>query len=209
MTHVSWSGESCELLIQIQGPSPDWRFGVKYQFTLQDQRKLGRSHSSSRSRHLWSGMQRSQRMSFSSTITGWNSSQSMRRSAQKRSQAQSRSHLPLQNVKGHLAQSLNVSSSDSTTWPQVPCTTDQLLQQCSSCRPQAYLSVRPVKEDRDQHVQERQRQRPKIKRTERKRIKRVLVISESQRKVKRQRKDQIKRQRSMDYLVMGSKSAEC
>ena len=44
-----------------------------------------------RSCHRWSGMQRSQRMSFSSTITGWNSSQSMRRSVRKRSQTQSRS----------------------------------------------------------------------------------------------------------------------
>ena len=41
VTQMSWSGESCELLIQIQGPSPDWRLGVKCQFTLQVQRKLG------------------------------------------------------------------------------------------------------------------------------------------------------------------------
>ena len=116
--------------------------------------------------------------------------------------------LALQNVKGNLAQSLNVSISDSTTWLRSRAT-DQLLQQCSPCRPHAYLSVRPVREDRDQLVQERQRQRSKIKRTERKRIKGVLVTSESQRKVKKQRKDQVKRQRSMDYLVMGSKSAEC
>ena len=48
---------------------------------------------SNRSCHLWSGMQRSQRTSFSSIITGWNSSQSMRRSVRKRSQTQSRSQL--------------------------------------------------------------------------------------------------------------------
>ena len=93
VTQMSWSGESCELLIQIRGPSPDWRFGVKCQFISQDQPKLGQYHSSNRSCHRWSGMQRSQRMSFSSAITGWNSSQSMRRSVQKRSQTQSRSHL--------------------------------------------------------------------------------------------------------------------
>ena len=93
VTQMSWSGESCELLIQIRGPSPDWRFGVKCQFISQDQQKLGPSHSSNRSCHRWSGMQRSQRMSFSSTIIGWNSSQSMRRSVRKRSQTQSRSHL--------------------------------------------------------------------------------------------------------------------
>ena len=55
------------------------------------QRKLEPSHSSSRSCHQWSGMPRSQRTSFSSTITGWNSSQSMKRSIRTRSQTLSRS----------------------------------------------------------------------------------------------------------------------
>ena len=119
VTQMSWSGELCELLIQIRGPSPDWRFGVKCQFTSQDQPKLGQCHSSNRSCHRWSGMQRSQRMSFSSNITGWNSSQSMRRSVQKRSQTQSRSHSHFRMSRGTLLSPLNVSISDSTTWPQV------------------------------------------------------------------------------------------
>ena len=120
--------------------------------------------------------------------------------------------LALQNVKGNLAQSLNVSISDSTTWPQVHAL---LINYFNNAVPvdlkpiYLILSVRPVREDRDQLVQERQRQRSKIKRTKRKVIKRVLIISESQRELQKQRKDQVKRQGSMDYLVMGSKSAKC
>ena len=105
-TQMSWSEESCELQIQIQGPSPDWRFGVKCQFISQDQQKLGPSHSSNRSRHRWSGMQRSQRMSFSSTIIGWNSSQSMRRSVRKSSHPRVKiiAEIALRNVNSDLAQ---------------------------------------------------------------------------------------------------------
>ena len=64
-TQMSWSEESCERQIQIQAQSLDWRFGVKCQFILRVQRKRELRHSSSRSCHRWSGMQRSQRMSFS------------------------------------------------------------------------------------------------------------------------------------------------
>ena len=59
-------------------------------------------------------------------------------------------------------------------------TSDQLLQNCSARGPQAHLSVRSVREDRDQFLQEGQRQRSEIKRTKRQRIKRVLKFPESE-----------------------------
>ena len=120
--------------------------------------------------------------------------------------------LALQNVKGKLAQSLNVSISDSTTWPQVHAL---LINYFNNAVP---VDLKPVYQfDQSEKTKinsfkkgkERQRQRSKIKRSKRKRIKRVLFTSESQGQIKRRRKDQVKRQRSMDHLVMGSKLAEC
>ena len=194
--------------------------------------------------HRWSGMQRRQRMSLSSTIIGVPSKYEAI-SSEKISDTV-KITLALQNVKGNLAQSLNVSISDSATWPQVhallinyfnnavPVDLKPIYQFDQSekteinsfkkgkgkgqkskgqnekdqkgprhlripkesqkaeerpsqkarangllghgvkisrmssgvkVRPQADLSVRPVREDRDQLVQERQRQRSKIKRT--------------------------------------------
>ena len=113
---MSWSGESCELLIQIQGPSPDWRFGVKCQFTSQE---LGQCHSSNRSCHRveWNAEKSKdvieQYYHWLELISKYEAISSEKISDTVKIT------LALQNVKGNLAQSLNVSISDSTTWPQV------------------------------------------------------------------------------------------
>ena len=177
---MSWSEKACERQFQTQAQSLDWRFGIKCQFTLRVQQKRELYHSSSRSCHWWSGMQRSQRMSYSSTIIGWNSSQSMKRSVQRRSPTLSRSPSLFRMSKETL---LSPSMSASAILHHVvssSCASDQLLQQCSAGRPQAHLSVRSVREDRDQFLQEGQRQRSNIKRTKRERIKTVLKFPESE-----------------------------
>ena len=116
---MSWSGESCELLIQIQEPSPDWKFGVKCQFIL---------HGSAKTRTV------SLLKQIMSPVE-WNAEKSKDVIQQyyhwleliSKYEAISSEKITdtvkitpaLQNVKGNLAQSLNVSISDSTTWSQV------------------------------------------------------------------------------------------
>ena len=89
------------------------------------------------------------------------------------------------------------------------CTSDQLLQQCSPCRPQVYLSVRSVREDRDQLVQERQRQGSKSKGQKGKGSKGSSSFQNSKEKQKGKGKTKSKGKGQWTTLVMESKSTEC
>ena len=94
-TQMSWSEETCGPRTQIQAQPLDGRCGVKCLINSQGHQKPGWFRCSSRSCHLLShnlsGMSTSQRMSFSSAITGWNSFQSIKRSGVKMSQTPSKS----------------------------------------------------------------------------------------------------------------------
>ena len=81
------------------------------------QQKQGRSYRSSKSCSLSSKIRRNQRVSFSSIIVGWNSSQRMRHSTLKK--RTNMVDIIFQIVKGNLVQSLNVNVCDTTTWAQV------------------------------------------------------------------------------------------
>ena len=117
--------------------------------------------------------------------------------------------LALQNVKGNLAQSLNVSFSDSTTWPQVHAF---LINYFNNAVP---VELKPIYQfdqtEKTEITTHSRKVKAKVKNQKVKKAKdqRVLIASEFKRETERQRQDQVKRQGSMDHLVMGSKSAEC
>ena len=114
-----------------------------------------------------------------------------------------------QKDRSNLAQSLNISVSDTNTRSQGH-SPHQLLQQFQQCSPnwdKRQLSVRECRQEgRCQFLQEGQKveNQKDLKKERVKRILRHFPASGGQ--VKRERKDQVKGQRSMDHLVMESKS---
>ena len=126
-TQTSWSEKACGLQTQIQAQSLDWRLGVKWLISSQGHRNPERSHCSSRSCHLWNGMLRNQRMSFSKTITGWSRMERISKYEALNGEKITdtvKITLALQNVRGNLAPSalrghkfILFSSTTSTTQP--------------------------------------------------------------------------------------------
>ena len=114
--------------------------------------------------------------------------------------------LALQNVKGNLAQSFNVSINYSKTWPEVHAL---LINYFNNAVPVVLKPIYQFDQSEQTEINSFKKGKGKGQKSKGQKGKGSKGPHHFRIPKERQRKDQVKRQRSMDHLVMGSKSAEC